>query len=640
MCGIVAYVGRKIAQPVLIEGLKRLEYRGYDSAGVAVVGTDGTINVRRSVGRISVLEAEVDREAANGHPLPATAQVGMAHTRWATHGAATQANAHPHLDDDGKIAVVHNGIIENYASLKRYLIEKGHTFGSETDTEVLAVLIGHLYDELKAEGAKSPSTNGRATGAGAEEPSLLRRAVQAALGEVEGTYGIAVVCSGEPDTLVVARKGSPLIIGVGDDEYVVASDAAAIVEHTSRVIYLNDNEMALLRPDSFRTFTIDDVPISPVIEQLETTLEEYELGDYPHYMLKEIFEQPDALQNCLRGRADEREGRIVLGGVSQHEKLLSRAKRFILTGQGTAWHAGLVGDYLMEDLAKIVTECTYASEFRYRNPLVEDDTVVVAISQSGETADTLSALREAKLKGATAMGIVNAVGSSIARETDCGVYLHAGPEIGVASTKAFTCQCCVLTMLSLYLGRRRFMGPEEHGQLIKALVRVPEQVRGILGQNDLAKSIAGEFCDRENWLFLGRGYNYPTALEGALKLKEISYIHAEGMPAAEMKHGPIALINEGMPVVFIATRGSQYEKVVSNIEEVKARGGRIIAVATEGDDDITRYSDHVIRVPDAPEPLQPMLAVVPLQLLAYHAAVHRGCNVDKPRNLAKSVTVE
>ncbi len=634
MCGIVAYVGRKIAQPVLIEGLKRLEYRGYDSAGVAVVEPDGKLHVRRAVGRISVLEDEIDRRNAGGEPLP-IAGVGIAHTRWATHGAATQSNAHPHLDDSGKIALVHNGIIENYAALKKFLESKGHDFHSETDTEVLAVLIGHLYDELKAEGA---ATNGATNGVG--EKSLLQRAVQAALHEVDGTYGITVACSDEPDTLVAARKGSPLIIGVGEDEYIVASDAAAIVEHTSQVIYLNDNEMAVLKPDHFRTFTIDDVPVSPVIEQLETSLEEYELGDYEHFMLKEIFEQPDAVRNCLRGRCEVREERIVLGGLAKHERTLARAKRFVLTGQGTAWHAGLVGDYLMEDLAKIVTECTYASEFRYRNPLVEDDTVVVAISQSGETADTLSALREAQLKGATAMGIVNAVGSTIARETDCGVYLHAGPEIGVASTKAFTCQCTVLTMLSIFLGRRRFMGQEQCAELIRALNRVPDQMASILEQSEYVRDVAEEFCDRENWLFLGRGYNYPIALEGALKLKEISYIHAEGMPAAEMKHGPIALISQGMPVVFIATRGSQYEKVISNIEEVRARGGRIIAVATEGDTNIDRYSDHVIRVPDVPEPLQPLLTVVPLQLLAYHAAVLRGCNVDKPRNLAKSVTVE
>ena len=625
MCGIVAYVGRKIAQPVLIEGLKRLEYRGYDSAGLAVIDADHKLHIRRAVGRISVLESEIDRGNDNGEPLPESS-IGMAHTRWATHGAATRLNAHPHTDNNGRIALVHNGIIENYTVLKKFLEGHGHTFASETDTEVLAVLIGHLYGELKAE-----AEDGK---------SVLQKAVQAALAEVEGTYGIAVVCQDEPDTLVVARKGSPLIIGVGEDEYIVASDAAAIVEHTSRVIYLNDNEMAVLKPDRFRTFTIDDVPVSPVITELENTIEEYELGDYPHYMLKEIHEQPESVRNCLRGRCDTREGRIVLGGVTNFARQLTQAKRFVLTGQGTAWHAGLIGDYLMEDLAKIVTECTYASEFRYRNPIVEDGTVVVAISQSGETADTLAALREAQTKGAMAMGIVNAVGSTIARESDCGIYLHAGPEIGVASTKAFTAQCAVLTMLSIYLGRRRYMSQEQCVELIRGLTDIPRKMESILAQSDHIKDVADEFCQRENWLFLGRGYNYPVALEGALKLKEISYIHAEGMPAAEMKHGPIALINEGMPVVFIATRGTQYEKVISNIEEVRARGGRIIAVATEGDEHIRRYSDHVVYVPDAPESLQPLLTVVPLQLLAYHAAVLRGCNVDKPRNLAKSVTVE
>jgi glutamine---fructose-6-phosphate transaminase (isomerizing) len=623
MCGIVAYVGRKIAQPLLIEGLKRLEYRGYDSAGVAVLDREGRLHVRRAVGRISVLEETL---TSSGN-LP-DAHIGMAHTRWATHGAPTETNAHPHTDDNGHIALVHNGIIENYAALKKFLSEKGHTFRSQTDTEVLAMLIGDLYAELKDKNHLP------------EGVSLLQRAVQAALHEVDGTYGIAVICRDEPDTLVVARKGSPLIIGVGKDEYVVASDASAIVEHTSQVVYLNDNEMAILRPDEFRTVTIDDIEVSPVISQLENKLEEYELGDYPHYMLKEIFEQPAAISNCLRGRADAREGRIVLGGISSYARELVLAKRFILTGQGTAWHAGLVGDYLMEDLAKVVAEATYASEFRYRNPIVEEGTVVVAISQSGETADTLAALREAREKGALALGVVNVVGSTIARETDAGIYLHAGPEIGVASTKAFTCQCVVLTLLSLFVGRRKFMSQAQCQELIDGLCAIPEQMQRVLEQSELVREIADRFVERENWLFLGRGYHYPVSLEGALKLKEISYIHAEGMPAAEMKHGPIALINEGMPVVFIATQGTQYDKVISNIEEVRARGGRIIAVATDGDTHIRRYSDHVIYVPDVPEPLQPLLTVVPLQLLAYHAAVIRGCNVDKPRNLAKSVTVE
>lgn len=623
MCGIVAYIGRKIAQPLLIEGLKRLEYRGYDSAGMAVIDNSGKLHIRRAAGRISVLESSLQ----NGNALP-PAQLGMAHTRWATHGAPNEINAHPHTDDTGRIALVHNGIIENYAVLKQFLTDKGHTFTSQTDTEVLAILIGDLYTDLKIKNHIPPGV------------SLLQRAVQAALHEVQGTYGIAVICKDEPDTLVVARKGSPLIIGFGKDEYIVASDASAIVEHTTQVVYLNDNEMAVLKPGQFRTTTIDDIEISPVISQLEHKLEEYELGDYEHYMLKEIFEQPNAIKNCLRGRAEQREGRIVLGGISNFTRDLVGARRYILTGQGTAWHAGLVGDYLMEDLAKVVTECTYASEFRYRNPIVEEGTVVVAISQSGETADTLAALREAKEKGAIALGVVNAVGSTIARETDAGLYLHAGPEIGVASTKAFTCQCVVLTMLSIYIGRRKFMSQAQCQEMIDGLCAIPEQLERVLKQSDWIKEMVGKFCDRENWLFLGRGYHYPVALEGALKLKEISYIHAEGMPAAEMKHGPIALINDGMPVVFLATKGVQYDKVISNIEEVRARGGEIIAVATEGDNAIRRYSDHVVYVPDTLEPLQPLLTVVPLQLIAYHAAVARGCNVDKPRNLAKSVTVE
>ena len=623
MCGIVAYVGRKVCQPLLIEGLKRLEYRGYDSAGIAVIDNQNKLHIRRAVGRISVLENAL----SHGEALP-KAHIGMAHTRWATHGAPTEANAHPHSDNGGMIALVHNGVIENYVALKQFLSEKGHTFSSQTDTEVLAVLIGDFYAELKA---KNHVPHG---------VSLLQRAVQAALHQVDGTYGIAVICQEEPETLVVARRGSPLIIGVGQHEYIVASDASAIVEHTASVIYLNDNEMAVLHPDSFRTSTIDDTEISPVISQLENKLEAYGLGDYEHYMLKEIFEQPVSIANCLRGRADAKEGRIVLGGLTEHSRELMRARRIILTAQGTAWHAGLLGDYLLEDLAKVVTECTYASEFRYRNPIVEEGTVLIAISQSGETADTLAALREGKVKGALCLGIVNVVGSTIARETGGGIYLHAGPEIGVASTKAFTCQCVVLTMLSLFLGRRRYMGQSQCQEIIAGLCAIPDQMQAVLAQSEQIKEIAGKFCDRENWLFLGRGYHYPVALEGALKLKEISYIHAEGMPAAEMKHGPIALITPEMPVVFVATRGSQYEKVISNIEEARARGGKVIAVATEGDTQMRRYSDHVIYVPHVMECLQPLLTVVPLQLLAYHAAVARGCNVDKPRNLAKSVTVE
>ena len=629
MCGIVAYVGRKLAQPVLIEGLKRLEYRGYDSAGIAVIDSKAQMHLRKAVGRISVLEDTVD-----ARPLP-QANIGISHTRWATHGGVTEANAHPHFDGPGEIALVHNGIIENYVALKKVLEAKGYSFKSQTDTEVLAMLVGDMYTELKK--AKGSPAEGFALKPG---QSLLMKAVQAALHEVRGTYGIAVVCREEPDVLIVARKGSPLIIGVGEDEFIVASDAAAIIEHTSRVIYLNDNEMALIRPSEFTTKTIDDLEISSVITNLEHKLEEYELGDHEHYMLKEIFEQPAALRNCFRGRLDERDGRVVLGGLAPAARELANGRRFILTGQGTAYHAALVGDYLFEDLAKVVTEATYASEFRYRNPIIEENTVAVAISQSGETIDTLHALREAKEKGATSIGLVNVVGSTIARETDAGLYLHAGPEIGVASTKAFTCQLATLTMLAMYLGRRKFMSQQQTEELIAGLMAIPDQMERVLAQSAHVRKIAEAFCERENWLFLGRGYHYPVALEGALKIKEISYIHAEGMPAAEMKHGPIALINAGMPVVFIATKGSQYEKVISNIEEVKARGGVIIAVATEGDEQINRYSDHVITIPHTQEALQPLLSVVPLQLLAYHAAVVRGCNVDKPRNLAKSVTVE
>jgi len=612
MCGIVAYVGRKNAQSLLLEGLKRLEYRGYDSAGICI-SDGGVLHVRRAVGRISVLEASLETKG-----LPA-GHIGMAHTRWATHGAPTEINAHPHTDDRHKIALVHNGIIENYATLKQFLIGEGRTFSSQTDTEVLAVLISHFY------------RNGEMD---------LAKAVQAALHEARGTYGIAVMCVGEPETLVVARRGSPLIIGVGKDEYIVASDAAAIVEHTTQVVYLNDNEMAVITPASFKTTTIDDVPVTPEIKEVEFKLEQMELGGYEHFMLKEIMEQPLAIENCLAGRVDLHEGRVILGGLTNYARDLVRARRVIITGCGTAWHAGLVGEYLFEDLAKITTEVEYASEFRYRNPIIEDGTVVVAISQSGETADTLAALREAKERGALSLGIINTVGSTIARETDAGVYLHVGPEIGVASTKAFSGQIVVETLLALFIARRKYMSQTVLHEFLVALTRIPNQVRQVLQLSDEIKRVTEMYTDRENWLFLGRGYNYPVALEGALKLKEISYIHAEGLPAAEMKHGPIALISAGMPVVFVAPKGSQYEKILGNIQEVKARGGKVIAVASEGDAHIHTVADHVFTIPETIEPLQPLLTVVPLQLLAYHAAVARGCNVDKPRNLAKSVTVE
>lgn len=608
MCGIVAYVGYRKAQPILIEGLKRLEYRGYDSAGVAIL-RDGKLEVRKSPGRISALETHLDEVTAAG-------TCGLAHTRWATHGAPNMINAHPHTDQSGKIALVHNGIIENYRAIKTYLEQKGIKCRSDTDTEVLAQLVGHYYQ------------------------GNLEEAVRRALNDVRGTYGIACLHADEPDKIVAARKGSPLIVGIGDGEFIVASDAAAVIQHTTQVVHLSDGEMVTVWTDGFRTTTLENVPVTKEVSEVEFTLEEIELAGHQHFMSKEIFEQPEALQNCLRGRLDLSEGRVVLGGLTNVARELARARRFIISACGTAWHAGLVGEYLFEDLARVPTEVEYASEFRYRNPIVEEGTVVIVVSQSGETADTLAAAREAKEKGALVLGCVNQVGSTIARETDAGVYLHVGPEIGVASTKAYLGQVAVLTMIGLYLGRRRHLSQAEMVEYIRELNAIPEKIRRITNQSDAICEVANRFKDAENWLFLGRGYNYPTALEGALKLKEISYIHAEGMPAAEMKHGPIALISPGMPVVFIATRNSQYEKVMSNIEEVRARGGRIIAVATEGDKELQRFADRVFYVPDAPEPLQPMLNIIPLQLLAYHAAVLRGCNVDKPRNLAKSVTVE
>jgi glucosamine--fructose-6-phosphate aminotransferase (isomerizing) len=608
MCGIVAYTGFREARPILLEGLKRLEYRGYDSAGI-VVQNGGGLEIQKAAGRISVLESQIGPDSLRG-------TCGMSHTRWATHGAPSDQNAHPHQDSTGRIALVHNGIIENYQALRTYLEHRGVEFKSETDTEVLVQLIGHFYS------------------------GDIETAVRTALRDVRGTYGIAVVCSEEPGKIIAARKGSPLIIGVGDGEYVVASDAAAIVQHMTQVIYLSDGEMAVVWDDGFRTTTLDAMPVTKEVTELEMTLEDIELGGHEHFMLKEIMEQPQAMADCMRGRVNLAEGRVYLGGLAGLARELVRTERFIITGCGTAWHAGLVGEYLLEDLARIPTEVEYASEFRYRNPVIEQGTVVLAISQSGETADTLAALREARDKGALAIGVVNVVGSTIARETDAGVYLHVGPEIGVASTKAYIGQVLVLTMIALYLGRRRSLSQPDLMDMLQALDGLPDKIRRITSQSDSIREVAERYKHAENWLYLGRGYNYPTALEGALKLKEISYIHAEGMPAAEMKHGPIALITKDMPVVFIATKSSQYDKVISNIEEVRARRGRVIAVATEGDKDIGALAEHVFYVPYVPEPLQPMVTVVPLQLLAYHAALLRGCDVDKPRNLAKSVTVE
>ena len=631
MCGIVAYLGKKVAQPILIEGLKRLEYRGYDSAGVALLGS-GAIRIKKTSGRISALEEILDG--------PNTAETfGIGHTRWATHGEPNAVNAHPHLDYTGKIAVVHNGIIENYGTLKTWLQNEGTEFVSETDTEVIANLIGYFY--AKDDGSNRVSSiEHRASSIGQNK---FEQAVQRAIQELHGTYGLAIACSDFPDMLIGAKKGSPLILGVGDNEYILASDAAAIVEHTTQAIYLADNEMVTVSPEGFHTKTIDNVTVTKDLRQIEFSLEQIELGDFAHHMLKEIFEQPKALSTCMGGRIDRQNNRIKLGGIASYLRELTRTRRLILTACGTAFHAGLVGEFLFEQLARIPTETEYASEFRYRNPIIEDGTVVISISQSGETADTLAAVEQAKERGATALGVVNVVGSSIARTTDAGIYLHVGPEIGVASTKAFTAQVAVLTMLAIELARRRHISSDEAVRYIDELSRIPDKISRILEQSDHIKEIASANIDKNNWLFLGRGFNYPVALEGALKLKEISYIHAEGLPAAEMKHGPIALIVKDMPAVFIATAGPQYDKIMGNIAEVRARGGKIIVVATQGDENIKSAlgrTDHLISIPDAPELLQPMLTVVPLQLLAYHAAVLRGHDVDKPRNLAKSVTVE
>ncbi|MCH8822503.1 MAG: glutamine--fructose-6-phosphate transaminase (isomerizing) [Planctomycetes bacterium] len=611
MCGIVAYIGKKEAKPILLEGLKRLEYRGYDSAGLAVINSK--IHLARAVGRVRVLEDVLSKmDGFHG-------SLGIAHTRWATHGEPSERNAHPHSDDEEKghgIVLIHNGIIENYTVLRKYLQERGHKFTSETDTEVLVHLIGELYD------------------------GDLEAAVQSALREVTGAYAIAVICREEPDVLVIARKGSPLMVGVGKDEYIVASDSSAIVAHTTQAFYLDDYTVARLTRDDFRTTTVDNVPITPQIRELEFDLGQIELGDYEHYMLKEIFEQPEALRLCLKGRINPREGQVVLGGISELARDLVKSKRIVFIGQGTAYHAAMIGEYLMEELAKIPTEVEFSSEFRYRNPIIEDGTVLIAITQSGETADTIAALQEGKQRGAMTLGIVNVVGSTASRETDAGIYLRVGPEIGVASTKAFLGQVMVATLLATFIGRRRYLAADYVSSLLSELQTIPDCIEKVTKLSDEIRDVTAKYTDRENWLFLGRGYNYPVALEGALKLKEISYIHAEGMPAAEMKHGPIALIDKHMPVVFVATRNSQYEKIVSNIEEVRSRGGQVIAVATEGDDQIRQHCDDVFYVPDVSEPLQPLVTVVPLQLLAYHAAVIRGKDVDKPRNLAKSVTVE
>ncbi|MBL7957382.1 MAG: glutamine--fructose-6-phosphate transaminase (isomerizing) [Flavobacteriales bacterium] len=614
MCGIVAYLGRKQAYPIVINGLRRLEYRGYDSAGVALI-QEGAMRIYKCQGKVSDLEAHVGASSTAG-------TVGMGHTRWATHGPPNDINAHPHASNKGDLAIIHNGIIENYAAIKEELRHRGHVFKSDTDTEVLA----HLIDDIRT-----------------TEEVDLAEAVRLALQSVVGAYAIVVMDRRSPDTLVAARKSSPLVIGIGDDgDHYMASDATPIVEYTRNVVYLEDGEIAVIDRDKGLTIrNIKNQSKTPFIQELEMHLEALEKGGYDHFMLKEIHEQPRSIRDSLRGRLNVAKGEVVLGGIKDHEQKLINARRILILGCGTSWHAGLVGEYLFEDLARIPVEVEYASEFRYRNPIVNEDDIVIAISQSGETADTMAAIELAKGRGATIFGICNVVGSSIARVTHAGSYTHAGPEIGVASTKAFTAQVTVLTLMALMIGQRKgTIASSAFHRMLNELDSIPDKVQRVLGTEEEVKRIARIYKDATNALYLGRGYCFPVALEGALKLKEISYIHAEGYPAAEMKHGPIALIDEEMPVIVIATKGASYEKVVSNVQEVKARKGKIIAIVTEGDRVVRELADHSIEIPETADPLVPLLSVVPLQLLSYHIAVMRGCNVDQPRNLAKSVTVE
>ena len=612
MCGIVGYIGRKNCVPIVLEGLRRLEYRGYDSAGIALI-KDGKFLIKKQAGKVSHLASSL--KAMDGG---LSAQLGMGHTRWATHGEPNDVNAHPHWDSNQEIAIIHNGIIENYSAIKTKLQREGHCFNTATDTEVLAHLIEEMFKRTHE----------------------ICSAVRLALSEVEGTYGLVVLSVHAPDKIIVARKGSPLLIGVGEGENFVASDASAIIDHTRHVVYLSDGEIAEISADGFRTMTIEDVAVEKAVEEVSFELAQIERGGYDHFMLKEINEQPETIRNAMRGRLRVDEGDVVLGGLRDVKDKLLNARRFIITACGTSWHAGLVGEYMLEQIAKIPTEVEYASEFRYRNPVLTKDDVVFFISQSGETADTLAALREAKKKGATVLGIVNVVGSAIARESNGGVYVHAGPEIGVASTKAFTSQLTVLALITLMLARARGMSREDGQLLAEAIDSLPAKVSYVLKHAEQIKAVAEEFKDATNFLYLGRGANFPVALEGALKLKEISYIHAEGYPAAEMKHGPIALIDEHMPVVFIVPRDSIYEKVLSNIQEVRARRGRVIAIANEDDTEIDKLAEFVIRVPRTYGYFGPIINSIPLQLLAYYIAVARGTNVDQPRNLAKSVTVE
>ena len=610
MCGIVGYVGKQSALPILLEGLKRMEYRGYDSAGIAVLN-HGTLFIKKNVGKVTALETSLKG-------ADTSANIGIGHTRWATHGVPNEINAHPHVDCNSKIALIHNGVIENFTSLRTMLESQGHKFRSDTDTEVLVHLIEEFY----------------------KTSYDMELALKRALSKVSGTYGIIVLSEYEPEKLFVARKGSPLVIGYGENEMLAASDASALVQHTRKVNYLEDGEIAILTSSSAVIKTLDDVEVERDAEELTFDLEEIEKGGFAHFMLKEIYEQPVTIEDSMRGRLLEDQGTSVLGGLSHVIDKLVHAPRIVFAACGTSWHAALVGEYMFEQYAHIPVEVEYASEFRYRNPNLNKDDVVIVISQSGETADTLAALREAKSRGITVLGICNVVGSSIARESDAGVYIHAGPEIGVASTKAFTSQLTVLALVTLLLARKKGM-PEEAGkEIVHELKLLPEKVRSIFNDTKQIDLIANEFKEMRNFLYLGRGYNFPVALEGALKLKEISYIHAEGYPAAEMKHGPIALIDKNMPVVFIAPRDGSYEKVMSNIQEVKARRGRVIAIVNEDESEMDQLADYRILVPKTLDMLAPILTVIPLQLLAYRIAVFRGCNVDQPRNLAKSVTVE
>ena len=612
MCGIVGYVGAKEAGPILIEGLRRLEYRGYDSAGLAVISPEGRLGTVKEAGKIAQLEGILDE----GMP-PGTC--GIAHTRWATHGAPNRLNAHPHWSQGRDIALVHNGIIENAEVIRSKLSDLGYIFETQTDTEAVV----HLIDEAF------------------QENSTLEDAVLTALRQVEGAYGLAVVSSRDPGKIVVARKGSPLLIGIGKNgENLVGSDAAAVIQHTKEVVYLDDGDCAVLTAEGYHVFHIEEGDVQRSVHQIEWDLEAVEKGGYEHFMLKEICEQPESIRNVMRGRLLEETGDVRLGGITLSDEELAGIRRIVITACGTSWHAALIGEYMLEELTGIPVEVEYASEFRYRSPVLEDGTLVLAISQSGETADTLAALEEARARGASTMGIVNTVGSSIARKTDFGIYLHAGPEIGVASTKAFTSQIVALALFTLYLGRRRHLSILQGRELVAALRALPDQVAQTLALEPLTKELAAAYGDAHNFLYLGRGYQFPVALEGALKLKEVSYIHAEGYPAAEMKHGPIALIDEDMPVVALAPRDSVYAKVVSNIEEVKARSGRILAVVSGDAPELIGKVDHLIEVPHTVPPLLPVLTSIPLQLLAYHAAIHRNRNVDQPRNLAKSVTVE